>query len=292
MRHWLLLLLVLFCVGCTDSSPDVPTGPGREAQAQQSATPPDPIPGEAKQTATGIVTEEIRYTVGGEPFTGFLAYDERVEDRRPGVLVVHEWWGHNAYARSRAVQLAEMGYTAFALDMYGSGKVTDHPDNALQFMREATANPEQLKARFLAAKQILEQQAVTDPDRIAAIGYCFGGGVVLNMARAGVGLDGVASFHGSLAPTVEATPGTVVAKVLVLHGADDAMTPPEQVVAFRAEMESAGVDYEFISYPGASHSFTNPIATELGMKYDMPLAYDKNADEQSWKKLGEFLGSL
>ena len=152
--------------------------------------------------------------------------------------------------------------------------------------------PEVAKARFTAAMDFLKQQPTVDPSRIAAIGYCFGGGVVLNMARQGIDLKGVASFHGSLAPIKPAQPGTVKAKVLVLNGADDKFIPPEQIEAFKQEMKSAGVDYQFISYPGAVHSFTNPEATELGMKFKMAVAYNAEADRKSWDEMRHFLGTI
>ncbi|MFA7553344.1 MAG: dienelactone hydrolase family protein [Spongiibacteraceae bacterium] len=290
MKNWLLLFVPLLCIACGEP-PTTSSAEQGGGEVKQEASSNKLIAAEPASTIK-LVTEEINYTVDGEPFTGFLAYDEAIEGKRPGVLVVHEWWGHNEYARTRAVQLARMGYTAFSLDMYGAGKVTDHPDNAMAFMQMATKDPEQVKERFLKAKQILEQQSTVYADKIAAIGYCFGGGVVLNMARAGVDLDGVASFHGSLAATQVAAPGSVEAKVLVLNGADDTMTPAEQIEAFKTEMDAAGVDYEFINYPGAQHSFTNPGATEAGKKYNMPLAYNEQADEQSWEKLQEFLNNL
>ena len=307
MKNWLILLIALGCVACTDSDPGDQTASPYEDQSTpaEEAAPAmaedtsniEVLPDTATDTsdeaaATDLVTEEIEYSVNGEPYTGYIAYDSSVEGQRPGVLVVHEWWGHNEYARSRAQQLAKLGYTALALDMYGSGKVADHPDNAQQFMQEATANPEQVKERFLAAKQLLEEHDTTDPAQTAAIGYCFGGGVVLNMARTGVDLDGVASFHGSLAPMLETRPDEITAKVLVLHGAEDKMITDEQVQTFKQEMDAAGVDYEFISYPGAMHSFTNPDATAIGEKNDMPLAYDAEADEKSWNALKAFLESL
>lgn len=290
MKKWLIMLLPLFCLACTDSSPDSAAQESAQAKEQPAAETATETTGEKQQS--NIVTEEIEYSVDGQPFTGYLAYDEAIKTKRPGILVVHEWWGHNEYARTRAVQLAQMGYTAFALDMYGAGKVTDHPDNAQQFMQEAIKSPEQVRQRFLKAKEFLQQQPSTDPEEIAAIGYCFGGGVVLNMARAGVDLDGVASFHGSLAPMMTAKPGSIKAKILVLHGADDTLIPAEQVEAFKAEMDAAGADYQFISYPGAMHSFTNPIATSVGEKYEMPLAYNEEADEKSWSELQKFLDSL
>lgn len=304
MRYWLLILLPLVFMGCSEPDNDTPatsqspeqSQPSSDRQSQADATPATaetaPDTRKEKSAGTEIVAEEIEYTVNDQSFTGYLAYDNSIEGKRPGVLVVHEWWGHNEYARNRAEQLAEMGYTAFALDMYGTGKVTEHPEDAQKFMEEATSNPEQAKERFLKAKAILEGHPTTNPDRTAAIGYCFGGGVVLNMARAGVDLDGVASFHGSLAPMFEADPGEVTAEVLVLHGGDDKMIPQEQVDAFKAEMEEANVDYEFIDYPGAMHSFTNPDATAAGEEYDLPMAYDAEADEKSWAELKTFLSSL
>lgn len=288
-KKWVILLLPLLIVACSDSATN--SGSPSQAAAPDTTDSAAAVPVEPS-SGPSIVTEEIEYQVDGQPFTGYLAYDATIEGKRPGVLVVHEWWGHNEYARTRAVQLARMGYVAFALDMYGTGKVADHPDNAKQFMQEAMKSPEQVKARFLKAKALLEQQAVTDADKMAAIGYCFGGGVVLNMARAGVDLDGVASFHGALNTVFPPVPGGIKAKILVLHGADDSLVPPELVEAFKAEMEQAGADYRFISYPGAKHSFTNPGATAVGEKYGMPLAYDEAADEQSWSELSAFLQSL
>lgn len=306
MKKWLLLLTPLFCVACSDSAPPDSSAAAVPApETTQVATPVTSAEQDAVEQETEaaeqdteaaaesrVVTEEVEYRVGDETFTGFLAYDAAVEGERPGVLVVHEWWGHNDYVRSRAVEVAELGYTALALDMYGSGKVADHPAEAQQFMEAALADPELMGERFLAAKQLLEQQSATDADRIAAIGYCFGGAVVLNMARAGVELDGVASFHGVLATEQPATPDTVAAKVLVLHGEADPLVPPEQVDAFKAEMDAAGVDYEFIGYPGVQHSFTNPGATEVGEQFDMPLEYDEEADRHSWEALQAFFESL
>jgi dienelactone hydrolase len=138
----------------------------------------------------------------------------------------------------------------------------------------------------------LKQQSTVDPTRIAAIGYCFGGGVVLNMARQGVDLKGVVSFHGGLAAVKPAQPGSVKAKILVLNGDADKFTTPEQIEAFKQEMRAAGADFQFISYPGAMHSFTNPEATELGKKFNMPIAYNAKADKESWNEMKEFLSTV
>jgi dienelactone hydrolase len=234
--------------------------------------------------ASAIKTGEITYQVGGQPFTGFIAWDDSIKGKRPGVLVVHEWWGHNAYARKRAKQLAEEGYVALALDMYGAGKVTEHPDNAKQFMQAVLAEKGAARKRFEAARKLLAARLETDADHIAAIGYCFGGGVVLNMARAGLDLDGVVSFHGSLGTDTPAAPGSIKADILVFTGEDDPFAPKEQVEAFEAEMKAAGARYRVIRYPGVKHSFTNPDADRLGKANDMPLEYNAAADRDSWEK--------
>lgn len=247
---------------------------------------------EAPEHKPDIRGEEVTYQAGDTTLKGYLAYDSNLQGKRPGVLVVHEWWGHNEYARTRAHMLARLGYTALALDMYGEGKQASHPEDAQKFMTEVMSNMDLMQARFEAAEELLRQHETTNPDKIAAIGYCFGGAVVLNMARQGADLEGVASFHGNLATQNPAEPGDIKAGILVLHGADDSFVPPEQVEAFKKEMEAAGADYEFIAYPGAVHSFTNPGATALGEKFNLPLAYNESADEQSWQELQEFLKEI
>jgi dienelactone hydrolase len=240
----------------------------------------------------GLRTEVIEYRMGDDSFSGYLAWDDAITARRPGVLVVHEWWGHNPYVRKRAEMLAGLGYTAFALDMYGSGKLADHPDDAKRFMTAVTSDMQAAEARFGRALEVLRQQDTVDAERIAAIGYCFGGGMVLHMARAGMDLDGVASFHGSLGTQSAAQPGRVKARVLVLTGAADPFVPPEQVQAFEQEMEAAGVDFTLVSYPDVKHSFTNPDADSFGKQFDMPLAYDAKADADSWQRLQVFLKAI
>lgn len=239
-----------------------------------------------------LKTEVLTYKVGDVEMTGYLAYDDDVEGERPGVLVVHEWWGHNAYARKRAEMLAGEGYTALALDMYGDGKVADHPDTAQGFMQAIVSDMPEAERRFAAAQALLAVQPTVDKERIAAIGYCFGGGMVLHMARAGMDLDGVVSFHGGLGTETPARPDTVKARVLVFTGEADPMIPPEQVKAFEAEMTSAGVDYRVVSYPGVKHSFTNPEADDFGRRFDMPLAYDRDADMDSWEQTRAFLTTV
>ena len=239
-----------------------------------------------------IVGKEIDYTAGGVTLKGYLAYDEGVKGKRPGVLVVHEWWGQNEYVRKRARMLAELGYTALALDMYGEGKMASHPDEAGKFSSEVMKNFPVAKERFLAALDLLKEQPTVDPGRIAAIGYCFGGGVVLNMARHGVDLKGVASFHGSLAVVTPDKPTPIKAAVRVYNGADDKFIPAEAVEALKKEMADQKVDFKFVNYPGAVHSFTNPDATETGKKFNMPIAYNAAADKASWDDMQKFFKEI
>ena len=244
------------------------------------------------QVSAAVRGQEVDYSADGVKLKGYIAYDDSIKGKRPGVLVVHEWWGQNEYPRKRARMLAKLGYTAMALDMYGDGKVASHPKDAGKFAGMIRSNMPLAKSRFLAALAILKKNKMTDPNKIAAIGYCFGGGVVLAMARQGVDLDGVVSFHGSLKTTQPAKPGEVKAKVLVCNGEDDPFTKPEDIVAFKSEMKSAGVDMRFVDYPGAKHAFTNPDATALGKKFNLPLAYNAQADKQSWLEMQSFFKKI
>ena len=239
-----------------------------------------------------VVGEEVSYQAGDTTLKGYLAHDTAVQGKRPGILIVHEWWGLNDYARERARQLAELGYVALAVDMYGEGKTADHPDDAGKFAGAVRSNLPLMQARFEAARAFLNSQPDVDPEQNAAIGYCFGGGVVLAMARAGQDLDGVVSFHGSLGGGGTAAPGTVKARLLVANGADDPFVTAEQIAAFKAEMDAAGADYTFINYPGAVHSFTNPGADALGERFGLPLAYNAEADADSWAQMQAFFQSL
>lgn len=239
-----------------------------------------------------VTGREVSYTAGDTTLKGYLAWNGASPGKRPGVLVIHEWWGHNDYARQRAEKLAGLGYVALAVDMYGDGKTADHPKDAGAFAGEVMQNIETGEARFAAAMDFLKAQPQTDGTRLAAVGYCFGGAVALHMARIGMDLDAVASFHGNLSAKTEAEEGKVKARVLVCHGADDAFIPQEQVDAFHREMNDAGVDYRFEAYPGAVHGFTNPDATALGKKFDLKLAYDKKADQASWEALKKLLAEV
>ncbi len=236
-----------------------------------------------------IFTQTINYEVDYTKLTGFLAYDKTMNTKRPGVLVVHEWWGHNNYARKRAVMLAELGYIAFAVDMYGDGKLAKYPADAGKFMNEVTSNMSFAEKRLDAALQILIKQPLVDADNIAAIGYCFGGAMVLHLARSGVEIDGVVSFHGSLATQSPAQKGDVKTKVLVFNGKDDPFVLRSQVHEFLEEMNAADVDFEFVDYPNAKHSFTNSMADKYNEEFDLPvLEYNLLADEDSWERMQEY----
>ena len=229
-----------------------------------------------------VIGQEVEYRSGNTLFKGYLANDTSLKGKRPAVLVVHEWWGHNEYARKRARMLAERGYVALAVDMFGDGRIAQHPADAGKFATEAMKNKATGEARFNAALEFIKRQPEVDATRIAAIGYCFGGGVVLHMARQGADLKGVVSYHGSLATDTPAVPGKVKAKVLVFNGEEDKMVAPQQVADFKSEMTAAGARFRYVGYPGVKHSFTNPDADMYAKKFDLPLAYDKKADEDSW----------
>ncbi len=232
-----------------------------------------------------IRAEEVSYRYDGVELTGYWV-EPLANPNAPIVLVVHEWWGHNAYVRKRAAMLAELGYRALAIDMYGDGKLASHPADAKAFMSEVMSNQERLFGRFEAAMAYAQSRS-SDNTPMAAIGYCFGGSVVLKMARANVDLEAVVSFHGGLGGLGPISEDTVPA--LVLNGAADPFVPEEQLAKFEQEMQEAGAEYELVSYPNALHGFTSPGADEFGAKFDMPLAYNKEADEASWAAMQGFL---
>jgi len=236
-------------------------------------------------------TQEVTYQANGQALKGYLALPATAE-KRPAVLVVHEWWGHNDYARKRADMLAQMGYVAFAVDMYGDGKTADHPKEAGAFAGQIANNIAVGEARFNAALDYVKQHPAVESEHVAAIGYCFGGGIVLQMARVGTDLDGVVSYHGSLKPITPAKPGVVKAEVLVFNGGADPMVKPEDVAGFAQEMESAGVAFELVNFPGVKHSFTNPDANAFAEKFGLPLAYDAEADAESWAQTQRFFTDI
>ena len=240
----------------------------------------------------GVVGKEVQYEADGVMLKGYIAYDDAVKGTRPGVLVVHEWWGLNAYSRMRADMLAGLGYVAMAIDMYGNGKEASEPGEAGKLAGETMKNPSVMKSRFLAALDVLKHQEVADTTRLGAIGYCFGGGVVLAIARLGVDLKGVVSFHGGLGTSAPAGPGTIKTRILVCNGADDKFISADDIKKFKAEMKAAKATFTFIDYPGSVHAFTNPNATENGKKFNIPIAYNEKADKKSWADMKEFLKTV
>jgi dienelactone hydrolase len=236
----------------------------------------------AASTASGAVkTREVDYKQAGTgtPLKGMIAWDDAKTGKRPGVLVVHEWWGLNEHARNAARKLAEAGYVGFALDLYGNGKSTEHQHDAEGMMNQAMGDPAAIKARFDAALDQLKQDPHVDTTKLAAIGYCMGGAVVLNMARAGEDLKAVVSFHGILQTQAPAEKGKVKARVLALAGDSDSFVPMEQVEAFKKEMAAADVKSDVVVYKNTKHGFTNPDAAKYGMPQ---LAYNATAAKESW----------
>lgn len=242
--------------------------------------------------AAQIREQTLRYRSGQTELQGSLAWDEARAGTRPGVLVVHEWWGCNDYVRRRARMLAELGYVAMAVDMYGDGRVANSPDEAGGLMQAVLGNRAALESRFEAAVDLLRGHPSVDPMKIGAIGYCFGGAVVLHAARIGMTLTGVVSFHGSLGALQKAAPDGVKARVLACHGAADALIPQKDVDAFEQEMSAAHANYRLVSYPGAMHSFTNPDADANAKKYGLPLRYDAAADQRSWQDMQDFFAAI
>jgi dienelactone hydrolase len=239
-----------------------------------------------------IIGKVVDYTANNVALKGYIAYDNSLKEKRPAVIVVHEWWGITDYPKKRAEMLASLGYVAFAADMYGDGKVADNPGDAQKLAGESMKDLSLLSAKFAAAIDILKKNEHVDSTRIAAIGYCYGGGIVLNMARAGADLKGVVSFHGSLATTTPAEKGNVKAKILVCNGGADKFVSENDIKKFKQEMKAADVNFKFLSYKGALHAFTNPAATELGKKFNMPIAYNENGDKKSWKEMRRFLKEI
>ncbi|MDQ6764331.1 MAG: dienelactone hydrolase family protein [Bacteroidota bacterium] len=242
-------------------------------------------------TSVNIKEDSISYNLNGKTYIGFITYDANKEGIRPGVLVVHEWWGLTNYTRNRAKQLAQLGYIAMAVDMYGDGKLGEDPASAQALATPFYKDPTLAKTRLDAAMKELKTYPQTDSTKIAAIGYCYGGFIVLNAAKLGANLTGVVSFHGDLSG-VPVNKDSLKAKILICHGEADKFVPPDAVAAFKKSMDSAGVDYTFKSYPNATHAFTNPAATALGQKFNLPIAYNAAADSASWNDMKVFFKKI
>ncbi|MEI2737435.1 MAG: dienelactone hydrolase family protein [Chitinophagaceae bacterium] len=235
--------------------------------------------------------EIVSYKLDSSSRTNFVVYDENIEGKRPAVLVIHEWWGLNDYAKMRARELAKLGYIAMAVDMYGDGKMGDDPDAAGKLATPFYMKPEIAKPIFDAALEKLKGFSQTDATKVAAIGYCFGGAQVINLAKMGEDLKGVVSFHGNLA-VMSPNKDLLKAQVLVCHGGADPFVPQTEVDLFKKQMDSVGAKYTFRVYEGATHAFTNPNATAMGEKFKMPIKYDAAADSASWKDMKDFFQQI
>lgn len=242
----------------------------------------------ATPAAAKVITEVISYTQNGTALKGFAAYDDSVSGKRPGILVVHEYWGLNEFAKQRVEKLAEMGYVALAADMYGEGKVTQNPEEARQLASHIRGTP-LMRERARAALQVLSAQKLVDPERLAAIGFCFGGTTVLELAYSGAPVRGVVSFHGGLTVPKSEDWQKIKAGFLILHGAEDPHIKPEDIAAFQSAMRQGGADWQMNFYGGAVHSFANP---EAGNDKSKGVAYNPKAATRSWQAMQLFLQEL
>ena len=241
-------------------------------------------------SSKNIKTEEAVYNIRGINYKSFVAFSADSDQPKPVVMVIPEWWGLNDYAKTRAKQLAELGYFAMAVDFYGKGKVVDNPEEAEKLASPFYQIPINAKMIFDGARAKVVSYPNADISKIAVIGYCFGGAQALNMARQENDLKGAVSFHGNLETGVRAKNNKV--KILVCNGANDTFVSPEEINAFKKEMDSAKINYTFIDYPNSLHSFTNPASTEVGKKFGMKIAYNKEADEKSWNDMKKFLTDI
>lgn len=244
-----------------------------------------------KTPSSKIKEENVTYTIGDKVFKGIIVYDESQAGKRPAVLVVHEWWGLTDYPVMRARKLAALGYIAMAVDMYGNGKIAANPTEAQELATPFYKDPQLSKTRLEAALAKLKEYKQTDSQNIFAIGYCFGGSVVLNSAKLGTDLKGVVSFHGGLAG-VPANKDLLKAKTLVCHGGNDKFVSENDISTFKHQLDSIGSDYKFIVYPNATHAFTNPDATKIGKQFNMPIEYNEKADTDSWNDMTLFFNKV
>lgn len=276
MKRCISIISVVLLASCT--SPD--TGIQEEMEEGVELT-----------SEMSLVGEEISYNSDTTEMNGYIAYNETDTSQRPGILVVHEWWGHNDYVRERADMLAELGFVALAVDMYGEGKQARHPSDAKKFSGMVMQNMDMAEKRFTEAMDLLRDHPLTDSNKISAVGYCFGGSLILALANKGVDLDAVAAFHSGVQLPVSPSE-ELEAKVLVQNGAEDPFVSQLSVSRFKTEMDSLGKTFEYIAYPEAVHAYTNPGADSLGRKYDLPLAYNQDADIKSWEKMKSFFEEI
>jgi len=246
----------------------------------------------AANAHAAIKEEPVTYTDGTTTMKGFVVYDDATTAKRPGIIMVHEWWGITPHVHTEAKKFAEQGYTAFIADMYGDAKTADNPKDAGALSSSVMKAPPTMESRFKAAREQLAKHATVNPQRIGAVGYCFGGAVVLNMARTGTDLAAVAGFHASLGLNTPApASGSVKSKILILNGADDPFVKREQYDTLKKELDAAKANYRIIEYPGAVHAFTNPEATAMGQKFNLPLKYDAKVDQEAKAEAAKFFAA-
>lgn len=251
----------------------------------------DEKPDEASAVQPVWKEESITYEGDSTTMNGYIVYDENNKDKRPAVLVVHEWWGMNDYSKRRARELAALGYVAMAVDIYGNGKTADNPDSAGTYATPFYQNPQKAKIRLDAAIAKIKTYSQVDASKIGAIGYCFGGGLLLNTVRLGDELKGVVSFHGGLNGT-PVNKDLLKSAILVCHGGADPFVPQKDVDQFKKQMDSIGAPYTFKVYDSCTHAFTNPDATAMGEKFKIPIAYNPAGDTASWKDMKVFFEGL
>jgi dienelactone hydrolase len=247
------------------------------------------LAGHAALARAALKTRTVTYKHDGVSFKGHLAWDDASKGKRPGVLVLHEWWGLNDYARKRAEQLAGLGYVAFAADMYGEGKATEHPKEAGKMASAVRKNIKTWQGRARAGLKVLQDDERVDAKRIAAIGYCFGGSTALQLAYTGADLAAVVTFHAALPVPSEEEARAIKARVLICHGAADSFIPEATIQKVRAALEGAGVDYQMVYYGGAQHSFTVKGVDKVGVK---GLKYNAAADRRSWAEMRRLFGEV
>lgn len=270
-NNFLLLAVSIVFVACNNNKPSTPV--------------------EEKPATPQLKEENGSYFQNNTNLKSYIVYDSSTDKKRPAVLVVHEWWGMTDYPKMRARKLAELGYVAMAVDMYGGGTTVDNPTDAQNMAMPFYQDPKMAKNRLEIFIHALKHYSQVDTSKIAAIGYCFGGGVLLNTARLGEDLKGVVSFHGSLIGT-PLNKNLLKANILVCHGADDKFVLQPEVETFKRQMDSIGADYTFKQYAGATHAFSNPAATAMGQKFNIPIAYNAAADSASWNDMKDFFGRI
>ncbi|MEJ7683004.1 MAG: dienelactone hydrolase family protein [Segetibacter sp.] len=250
------------------------------------------IPKQNQKLSANIKEQNTTYSADTVVMNGFVAYDSIISKKRPAIIVIPEWWGLNNYAKSRAKQLASLGYVAMAIDLYGNGCVADNPDTAEILSMPFYYNPIMAKNRFDAALARLKTYSQVDTNNIAAIGYCFGGAQVINIANLGEDLKGIVCFHGNVIAGIPVDKQLLKAKVLVCNGAADEFVKMAEIELFKKKMDSIGADYTVKLYPNATHAFTNPEATAMGKKFNLPIAYNAAADSASWQDMKLFLKNI